>query len=140
MTQARASCLILAMMEAGVEAVFRKIIAFRSHQSSHETKITSARKGKRGVLGVSTTRFHHCSTESQSTESSSSSSAFSTCWCRISSDRLQSSNQIGPKFSAYRVVCSDAQTPLVLHTGVQRLSVAPLQQQPTSPPLQKLCR
>ena len=63
LTHALPSSLIFARIEDGADALLRKILVFRSHQISHEIRITRVLRGLRGVLGDSAMRVHHCSTE-----------------------------------------------------------------------------
>jgi hypothetical protein len=51
--------LIFAKIEDGADTLLRNILVFRSHQISHEIKITRVLRGLRGVFGDSVTRVHH---------------------------------------------------------------------------------
>lgn len=57
--------LIFARIEDDGDTAFRKILALRLHQISHEFRIIKVLRGLRGVSGDSVTRVHHCSTEWQ---------------------------------------------------------------------------
>ncbi|EAY95628.1 hypothetical protein OsI_17485 [Oryza sativa Indica Group] len=63
LTHALSSFLIFARIEDGADALLRKILAFLSHQISHEIKITRVLRGLRGVFGDFVTSVHHYSTE-----------------------------------------------------------------------------